>query len=124
MKADHRDHIRESPGFLDPLLYHQHQQLDNQSAPYLNFNSIWAIAKEIFKGEVLFESLKHGLDLPSVFINITDFLWANKKIVGDEPIHFSAGSIQVGYAPKLYGHSFFLNRYNLPLEDIVRGIYS
>ncbi len=64
----------------------------------MNLNGILGIPQKILEWKVLFEPLKHGFDLPAVFVDLGDFVRPQPVVVGQENVGPVLAGVIIGNA--------------------------
>ena len=66
------------------MLHVSHQQVNSQSAEYLNKHSVLRGSDKAFDMEILLDFPEKYLDSPALFVDVGDGLWGQMEVVGQE----------------------------------------
>lgn len=82
MVTDDGHHIGECPFAFGFSLDNEHDKLNDQAYPYLDFNGILVVPQKIFQGEVLFKAFEQGFYLPPLFIDVGYGIRLEFEVIG------------------------------------------
>ena len=80
------------------MLHVSHQQVNSQSAEYLNKHSVLRGSDKAFDMEILLDFPEKYLDSPALFVDVGDGLWGQMEVVGQELEVLSAFRVAVSYS--------------------------
>ena len=90
-----RGESREAPRPADAPLHHHQEEVRHQGHPYLELYGIGALPVEVSQREVLLQLLEEQLNLPSLAVDIHNFLRIHVHVVGEEADEAHTGLLDV-----------------------------